>query len=339
MKKSICVIFTGGTIGSSVDGGNVNLNNESRRLLIKMYEEDCGTAIKFDTLSPVNMLSETVQPENLQAIIDCVNSVNTDLYDGIIITHGTDSLCFTANYFSQVFAEFKLPIVLVSALSPLGGKHSNGLANFEGAVNFIENSGLSGVFVSFKNTDEACKIHLASRLIYCDQLSGSFHSAFDEHFAEIDDYGTITYRLTKHNPTFTEVKENARHNLPAGLCTDVVLITARGLLNFDMFDFSRIKPKAVVVELYHSGTVCTIGTSLNFCEFAEKCQGWGVPIILSPIDTKANVYGSMTSLPQSTLKAKDITFEMTLVKVMCALAQNLAPDAYFSTNCFFEKFN
>jgi L-asparaginase len=303
-----------------------------------MYEEAEGKEIKFDKLSPINMLSENVQTEDLDLLAECVNSINYKKYDGLIVTHGTDTLCFTANYFSQIFADIPLPLVFVSALYPLKDKRSNGLDNFRGAVNFIEKATTSGVFVSFKNGGERCKIHLGSRLIFSDELNGFYHSALGEHFAEIDESGEVVFTDFAHMPTRDEVNSRASTPIPEGLCRKILMITARSLLNFSMYDFTHVKPKAVIVELYHSGTVGTKGKS-NFISFAAYCKKHGVPLVIAPIDSRAGVYGSMTNLPENVIISYDLTLEMTVVKMMSALSQSLPVDAYFNKNVFFEKIN
>ena len=171
MKNRICVIFTGGTIGSySAEGGIVDLKAETGSLLIEKYRERFGNAVEFDELRPLNILSENMQPADLETMADCIRNVNKDNYDGIILTHGTDTLCFTANLFSQIFCDIKIPLVIVSALYPLDDDRSRGVENFAGAVTFIESVDYGGVFVSFENFSENCKIHLASRLISATQI-------------------------------------------------------------------------------------------------------------------------------------------------------------------------
>jgi L-asparaginase len=114
------------------------------------------------------------------------------------------------------------------------------------------------------------------------------------------------------------------------------MITARSLLNFSMYDFTKVKPKAVIVELYHSGTVGTKGKS-NFMTFAAYCKKHGVPLVIAPVDSRAGVYGSMSNLPDNVIISYDLPLEMTVVKMMSALAQGLPVDAYFTRNLFFEK--
>lgn len=335
----ILVIFTGGTIGSAAEGKAVNLSGDSKKMLLDMYEEKYGNDVEFSTLSPINILSENVQSADLEKLANCVKEVDKSLYDGIIVTHGTDTLYFTGNYFSQIFCDITIPMVFVSALFPLQDKRSNGLDNFKGAVTFIKKARLSGVWASFKNEGEPIKIHLASRLAYSDQLNGHYHSVLDVHFAEITEDDEVKYITSKHNPTVEQVKNRKCKALESGLCDRVLLITARSLLNFALYDFERIKPQAVVIELYHSDTVCTVGDETNFKSFAAYCKQKEVPLIIAPVDSSANVYGSMMPVPENVIFSYDMTLEMTTVKIMCALHKGLPANAYFDSNNFFEKIN
>ena len=336
MKKKICVIFTGGTIGSADDGKYLSLSGTSKKLLIEKYYAMCGNDISFDDLSPINILSENVQPDDLEKMYACLKSVDPSKYDGIIITHGTDTLCFTVNWFSQVFCAYPLPIVFVSALYPLSDKRSNGVKNFAGAVKFIEEARLNGVYCSFTNSEENCKIHLGTRLVYPDEITGSYHSALGEHFAEIKD-GKLVFNNSPLVPTAEEVRNNKCENLTPALSDEVMLITMRSLLNFSVYDFTDVRPRAVIVEPSHSGTICTEGQSLNFLKFADYCKECGVEVIFAPVMSKAGVYASMKNVPKTVKIAYDMTVEMTIVKVMAALGENLPADTYFNDNRFFEK--
>ncbi|MGN0807793.1 MAG: asparaginase domain-containing protein [Candidatus Coproplasma sp.] len=340
MKKRILVVFTGGTIGSDTEGENVSLDTKSRKMLLSAYRTRKGgnVDVEFDEVSPVNVLSENVQPSDLKKVYDCVAQADASLYDGIIITHGTDTLCFTVNWFSQVFCDYPLPIVFVSALYPLTDSRSNGVTNFSGAVDFIEKTGLHGVYCSFANEWENCKIHLGSRLTYPSEISGHYYSALNAYLAEIIN-GEVVFNQSPYLPTLEQIRNNRNKGCSPSLSGGVILITMRSLLNFAVYDFSEVKPKAVIIELSHSGTICTQGDSLNFLRFADYCQRCGVQVIIGPVMSRAKVYDSMRHLPENVKISYDLTIEMTVAKVMSALGANLSADAYFNDNLAFEKIN
>ncbi len=336
MKNRICVIFTGGTIGSDSDGKNLSLSGGSKKLLIDLYRAQYGDKTEFDVLAPIDVLSENIQPGHLEKLYDCIKSVDVSLYGGVIVTHGTDTLCFTVNWLSLALSGFPLPIVFVSALYPLTDKRSYGVDNFAGAVTFIESGAPHGVYCSFRNDNENVKIHLGSRLVYPDEITGFYHSAAGAHLAEIEE-GRVIYNSSPLVPTVKSLSDNGGDGYPHGLCTDVMLITMRSLLDFAVYDFSKTKPQAVIIELSHSGTVCTEGGRLNFKKFAAYCKEQGVQVVIAPVMSKAGVYASMKDLPENVMICYDTTIEMTIVKVMSALAAKKGADAFFGKNYFFEQ--
>lgn len=336
MKNRICVIFTGGTIGSFASGNTVDLNSDSKSMLLAKYRERYGNGIAFDEFRPLDILSENVQFTDLEAMAACLRAVNKSKYDGIIITHGTDTLSFTATLFSQIFCDITLPVVFVSALHPLNDGRSRGVENFAGAVEFIEREGLCGVFVSFKNEFENLAIHLASRITVAEQISGHFASVMNTPLCELTD-GGFRYFDSPYNPAKEKFSEKREPYGKYDLCKDIVTIRARSFLDFSYYNFGAKKPKAVVIELYHSGTVCTAGEETNVLNFIDYCGKLGVKVILSPVDSKARVYSSATELKDRCILAYDISFEMTVVKVMLALGSGKDIEEELKSNHFFEK--
>ena len=337
MKNRICVIFTGGTIGSySAEGGIVDLKAETGSLLIEKYRERFGNAVEFDELRPLNILSENMQPADLETMADCIRNVNKDNYDGIILTHGTDTLCFTANLFSQIFCDIKIPLVIVSALYPLDDDRSRGVENFAGAVTFIESVDYGGVFVSFENFSENCKIHLASRLISATQIRGEYESILNVHYGEIRGWRFV-YNENEYNPAPSQLRRPRKPCEAQHLCTDLVTIQAHSLLNFDYYRFNDVKPKAVMVQLYHSGTVCTEGEKANFKNFLAYCKGLGIEVVIATVDSTARTYGSALGLAEMCTTAYDISFEMATVKVLLALGSGKNIAGELNKNNFFEK--
>lgn len=336
MKNRICVIFTGGTIGSFASGDTVDLRSDNKSILIELYRQQYGDDVKFDELRPLDILSENVQFTDLEAMAACVRAVNKSKYDGIIITHGTDTLSFTAALFSQIFCDIPIPVVFVSALFPLNDNRSFGVDNFAGAVAFIEKEALSGVYVSFKNDYENLYIHLASRITDAEQISGRFASVMGAPLCELID-DKFVYFESPYLPAKESISAPRKPYGKFDLCKDIVTIRARSFLDFSYYNFGQKKPKAVIIELYHSGTVCTAGEETNVLKFIEYCRNLGVSVILSPVDSQARVYASAFELKDKCILAYDTSFEMTVIKVMLALGRGNDINAELNSNNFFEK--
>lgn len=291
----ICVIFTGGTIGSTLSDGYVNVNSKCSSELLNQYPNIC-----FEEKHPVTMLSENVSVGDLSRIIAAIrDAIDAEAYDGIIVTHGTDTLCFTANALSQVFADSPIPIALVSALLPLEDPRSNGFANFHGAVEFIREFveyHAPRVFVPFQNGDEECRIHDAAYLLEADEVTGYMHSFCDMYF------GAMCEEALVLNPHY-QSPHSCRHEecfdkfLSKGcLSNEFLTIRSRALLNYKYYNFENDKPKAILIELYHSGTLCTVGDECNALKFIEKCRREDMMVIIGPVKRGDNVYESMREL-------------------------------------------
>ncbi len=336
MNKKICVIFTGGTIGSFANGDTVELSSENKSALIELYKQQYCPDVRFDELRPLDILSENIQFTDLDAMAACLRAVNKGKYDGIIITHGTDTLSFTATLFSQIFCDISIPVVFVSALYPLNDERSMGVENFAGAVKFIEEERLNGVFVSFKNDFENLRIHLASRITVAEQISGHFSSVMGAPLCELVDNKFI-YPESPYIPSKEAIAAQRNPYGKYDLCKDIVTIRARSFLDFSYYNFGQKKPRAVIIELYHSGTVCTAGEETNVLKFIDYCRRLGISVILSPVDSSARVYSSALELKDKCILAYDTSFEMTVVKVMLALGKDKDIATELSTNNFFEK--
>lgn len=336
MKNRICVIFTGGTIGSYANGNTVELSSEDKSVLIKLYRRQYGDTVTFDEFRPLDILSENIQFNDLDAMAACLRAVNKEKYDGIIITHGTDTLSFTATLFSQIFCDISLPVVFVSALQPLNDERSRGVENFAGAVDFILQEKLNGVFVSFTNDYENLRIHLASRITVAEQISGHFSSVMGAYLCEWSNR-KFTYPQSPYLPLRESISAKRLPYGRYGLCKDIVTIRARSFLDFSYYNFGQKKPKAVIIELYHSGTVCTAGEETNVLKFIAYCRDLNIAVVLSPVDSRARVYSSALGLQDKCILAHDMSFEMTVVKVMLALGSGKDIKTELACDNFFEK--
>lgn len=336
--KKICVIYTGGTIGSAYRGdGSVGTDGGAGGALTAMYKEKYGTEAEFDECRPLDVLSENMQKNDLVCLADCLREKLRGEYAGVVVTHGTDTLSFTAPLFALLFCDARLPVVFVSALYPLADERSNGPDNFAAAVDFI-GEGLPGVFVAFRNAGESfARIHLASRLSDCAPVTGDFSSFGGVPFGVWSD-GKFKYLADPVNPTADELRaERAPCGLTAqDLCTDILTVKAHSLTDYSLYGLSAKKPRAVVLELYHSGTICTAGGG-NAANFLRLCREKGVPAVLSPVLRGGNVYESATELAALAEIFYDESFQMSRVKAMLALGAGMPLKDVSERNFFFEK--
>ncbi len=264
----ILVVFTGGTIGSAVSDGWISPTEEMKYLLLEKYRERTGDDMHFDTLTPYTILSENLCAKNINSLIECVGE-NINNYDGIIVTHGTDTLQYSAASLAYAFGCNCAPVVLVSSNYPINDDRANGIDNFISAVEFIKSQTGSGVFVSYKNKDEKTKIHLASRIV-------SHVESFDEIYS-IDNQPFAVYdEKINHNPDF-KYSESGNAVADAHFCEQSQILSVVAIPG-DSFNYDLLKYKAVILRPYHSGTLNT--KSKAFVCFCKRAKELAIPVFV-----------------------------------------------------------
>ena len=139
--KNILLIATGGTIAA---------RETEHGLRPALTAEDMRTAIGAtgSTIAVVDLLSldsTNIAPCHWQMIARNVADCRTD-YDGFIITHGTDTMAYTAAALYYMLEQIDRPVVLTGSQRPLGrdgsdaegeGVRATGRAAGKYAVNLL----------------------------------------------------------------------------------------------------------------------------------------------------------------------------------------------------------
>lgn len=146
--KKILIIATGGTIASS-KGEHIHLDNPLKIMDYMEYKD-----IEFECVTPFSVLSENMDIDLWQKLIDCINKTVWDEYLGIIVLHGSDTLAYTGAILGNIFYDKK--IILVASDKPIEDQSSNAIPNFQTAVEFLCND-ITGVFISYNNLYRAVK--------------------------------------------------------------------------------------------------------------------------------------------------------------------------------------
>ncbi|WKJ90519.1 asparaginase domain-containing protein [Methylomonas montana] len=292
MKKNILLVFTGGTIGSQLDGNTINTNgNAGFKLLQRFAEQDTKPdSVSFKTLQPLQILSENLHPSHWPKIIASIESEDLRQFDGIVVTHGTDSLAFSAAALSLHFNSLAIPLLLVSSDLPLDYPQANGVANFICAVEFIRQLGLAGVFVPYRNPGQTMQLHLGSRLSSCLPLSGDFISVQSQAWMRYE---------SGHFERLHELDCKARSPiaLKPEFSKQILLIRPYPGLDYTMFNLENVE--LVLHDLYHSGTACAsaaAGRQCSLVEFVKRCSSRNIKIYLAPALYSESAYASTREL-------------------------------------------
>lgn len=286
----ILTVFTGGTIGSKSSGGILRAAESAKYELIDIYRRRCGEGVRFDVTQPLNTLSENISPDSWQAIYNELAARNLSAYSGIIITHGSDTLGYTAALFSFLLCKLPIPVVFVAADRALGDPLSNGGDNFVNAVKFIQSSPKKapkrGVFAVFRRADDRHIVYSGARLMQCDQFD-RFASFGGVDCGEMIDgefvpsaHGESGAVNEKSRPEggASRIEDSGFTLCPLRLPREVMLLSPYPGIHYGRIDLDP-PPAAVLHLLYHSSTACTAGDG-SLITFAERCRGAGIPLFL-----------------------------------------------------------
>lgn len=273
--KKVLIILTGGTIGSQSSGGVLDTDDTALSKPVDVYREKYGCDIEFEIVSPLITLSENMTPSKIGLICKAVkeNILRSDI-SGIIVTHGSDTLSYTANVMAYVFSGIDLPVVLVASNKEFCDKRGNGLQNFKNAIDFINTSFLKGVFVSWSNDKEDNTIYFASDICEADAYFDSF-SSYDGKIC-----GKIVDSVFKREND-AKIFDVKIEDIDFDFKKKVLLIKPYPGLDYNAFDLSEYS--AVVHYLYHSSTACVEGDDGSVLRFIDKCQKHNIRFFIAPV--------------------------------------------------------
>lgn len=115
--KKILLIGTGGTIASEVTESGLAPELTTEQLLshIPAISQIC----EADCVQLLNLDSTNITPEHWLLMARCIRE-NYERYDGFVLTHGTDTMAYTAAALSYLVQGSPKPVVLTGAQKPIG---------------------------------------------------------------------------------------------------------------------------------------------------------------------------------------------------------------------------
>lgn len=147
--RTILLIATGGTIASRpTAAGGLAPAITSQELLSCVPElaEFC----RIDTIQLYNLDSTNMGPEQWQGIAAAVQE-NYDRYDGFVITHGTDTMGYTAAALSYMIQKSPKPVVLTGSQKSIYNRDTDARNNLWRAVAYACHPDAWGVQIVFDN--------------------------------------------------------------------------------------------------------------------------------------------------------------------------------------------
>ncbi|MDF1507699.1 asparaginase [Robertmurraya sp. DFI.2.37] len=243
MKKKILVIHTGGTISMSEDEQTGTVKPNESNPLTKKTEE----LVAFAHLiieEPFNLPSPHITPTEMLKIRKLISQRSlTDDIDGVVITHGTDTLEETA-YFLDLTIESKIPIVVTGAMRSSNEIGADGLYNLISSIKVAasEEAKEKGVLVVLND-----EIHTAENVT-------KTHTSNIATF-QSPQYGPIGI-VTKRGVVFHHIPNRTECYPITDVSKKVVLIKAHAGMDSTLLDAINALPcDGIVIEALGQGNL------------------------------------------------------------------------------------
>ncbi|MDN5358604.1 MAG: glutamyl-tRNA(Gln) amidotransferase subunit [Candidatus Diapherotrites archaeon] len=322
------LVATGGTIASRVDykTGGVVAEFTAEDFLLSFPEIAELANLKLKQVS--NIFSEDMMPDYWVRIAKGVGEMIKNGVDGVVITHGTDTMHYTAAFLSFALQNVPVPVVLVGAQRSSDRPSSDAAINLLNAINVAVNSDLAGTFIVMHETmdDAWTTIHPGTR-------ARKMHTSRRDTFKTVGDKpvgrslvvtkgGKIVDRKIKIWRHEFEKRGQKGFKIDAKANSNVFLLKSFPGLRKDIFEHILLNHDGVIIE----------GTGLGHVRqelipvIAEATES-GVFVGITPQPLFGRVHPHVYSTAVKMMEAgavylEDMLPETALVKLMWALGHS-----------------
>ena len=312
-KKKILLLTTGGTI-ASLPGGDGLEPHRSEVMERELNQLRTYYDITVDDV--ICLDSSNIRPEEWQLIARRIFEERAG-FDGIVVSHGTDIMAYTASAVTFMLPNIDLPVVFTGSQLPLADMLSDGPDNLRTAFAMAA-SGFPGVFLAFDR-----KVMLGCRAV---KVRASGFSAFESvnarYAAQVSNRGLVV-----DTRVLPEVHGEAA--LRPEISQSVFLLKLTPGLNPAVFEMlAAMGYRGIVIEAFGLGGVNVLHKGLRGIRRAVE-DGISVVVTTQCLYDSANleVYQVGSKLLElGVIQGRDMTSEAAMTKLMWAIGQGMSQE-------------
>ena len=313
--KSVLLITTGGTIAARAGRDGLAPAFTSGDLM--RHVSGLRRYYRIDTRELLNLDSSNIQADEWIEIARAVHEA-LPRYDGIVVTHGTDTMAYTASMLSFMLQGLKKPVVFTGSQMPIDNLLTDARNNMYTAFAAV-GRGIPGVSIAFNRRIIAGCRAVKVRTMGFEAFESVNAGCLGEVFAD---------GLHAHVPAPAD--PDAPVTLRDGLCRDVFLLKLIPGIRPDILPaLRRMNYRGIVIEAFGAGGMQFVRTSM--LEQLRALTDAGVSVVVCSQclyeASDLSLYEVGTKLLGcGVIPARDMTTEAAVTKLMWALGQTDDPD-------------
>ncbi len=322
--KNILLIATGGTIASKPENGRLTPEITSDELLA--YVPEINGMCNVTAIQPFNRDSTNMNYEDWFYLSQIIEK-NYGLYDGFVITHGTDTMAYCAAALSYFVQNNAKPIVITGSQKSIYLRDSDARGNLIGAFIFACEEGASGVHVVFDG-----KVIIGTRARKSRTRS---YNAFTSV-----DYPEVARIVEGRVRFFIRRKIEGEPVFCKKINSSVAVIKLIPGMRSDVIEFLAGKCAAVVIESFGVGGI-PYYSNTDFERAIKRLIDCGTKVIMT---TQVEHEGSDMGVYKvgevmqklGLIEARDMTLESIVAKAVWALGKEGDFTVLFTTPINFD---
>ena len=309
-KKRILLLTTGGTIASLPGGEGLE---PMRSDVMERELQQLRTYYDIHVRDVMCLDSSNIRPEEWKLIAQSVFEQRLD-YDGVVVSHGTDTMAYTASAVTFMLPNIDRPVVFTGSQLPLADMLSDGPDNLRTAFAMAA-SGCNGVFLAFDR-----KVMLGCRAV---KVRASGFSAFESvnarYAGRVSNLGLV---LDKE----VLPRASGEPKLLSDVSKNVFLLKLTPGLNPAVFDMlAAMGYRGIVVEAFGLGGINVLNKGLRGIHRAVE-DGISVVVttqcLYDSSDLRVYQVGNRL-LEMGVIQGRDMTSEAAMTKLMWAIGQGM----------------
>lgn len=307
MKKRILLIGTGGTIASEMTDGALSPGLSARELL--HFVPEVGELCSVEARELYDLDSANLTPEHWLGIARTVEE-SYDGFDGFVVTHGTDTMAYTAAGLSYLVQASPKPIILTGAQKPISFDTTDSKINLRDAFIAAASDYVHGVAVVFNG-----------RVIAGTRARKTHTKSFDA-FASVN-YPALAQIRDGRMFRFIEPEYSERPTFYSELNTRVSLLKLIPGMDTEILRFMLDRSDGLIVESFGVGGLPESGGMHE--TLREAARGGKTVVLTTQVPNEGSdlaVYSTGRGLDApGILEACDMTTECAVAKLMWILAR------------------